>query len=260
MASDWNPKAYLDFARERALPSADLVARIALEAPGRVLDVGCGPGNSAEAIAKRWPGAAITGIDSSEAMIEKAREAHPEWRWIVADASSLVPDGPYDLVFSNATLQWIGNHEALLSRLYEALAAGGALAVQFPRFDEMPASRAMLEAGKDSRWKDRIAKVALPFTYHGPEFYYDLFRKLGAAGFETWTTEYAHVMEGHRMITTMLESTGLRPHLAALSSDAERVAYLDAYTKIIEREYPLMPCGTVIFPFRRLFFIARKAR
>ena len=130
----WNADQYLQFAEERTRPCRDLVARIALEHPRRIIDLGCGPGNSTRVIAARWPDARIAGLDSSPAMIEKARTECPSCDWIADDIERWTggADEPYDLVFSNAALQWVPDHPRLFPKLLQRVAAGGALAVQMP--------------------------------------------------------------------------------------------------------------------------------
>src|SRR5208337_5518052 len=105
--SSWNPELYLKFKNERTRPSIDLVSRIDIEAPERIIDIGCGPGNSTQVLHGRWPLADITGVDKSEEMIKKASGDYPDQKWAVGDASSLKAETPFDVVFSNAALQWI---------------------------------------------------------------------------------------------------------------------------------------------------------
>src|SRR5262245_13124239 len=126
----WNAGQYLRFADERARPCRDLVAAIALEAPRRIIDLGCGPGNSTAVLAARWPEAEIIGLDSSEAMITAARRDAPQRTWILGDIAAWTCDAPFDLVFSNAALHWVPDHEVAYPRLLAQAAPGGALAAQ----------------------------------------------------------------------------------------------------------------------------------
>jgi trans-aconitate 2-methyltransferase len=191
-------------------------------------------------------------------MIERARAGHPEWNWILADAGSYEPAESYDVVFSSATIQWIPDHEALFRRWYAVLSPGGALATHIPRFDLMPASPVIKETAGDPRWEERLNAVPEHFTVHGADFYYGLLAGLGASAFEAWETSYIHVMDGHCAITEMLRATALRPWLGALDSEEERDAFLAAYTEALARAYPACSDGKVLFPFRRLFFVAYK--
>jgi trans-aconitate 2-methyltransferase len=111
----WNPSQYLKFADERTRPCRDLAARIAVTNVRRVIDLGCGPGNSTAVLHERWPHAEFTGLDSSVEMIESARRAYPAQRWMVDDIArwAAVQDGKYDVVFSNAALQWVEDHAVI---------------------------------------------------------------------------------------------------------------------------------------------------
>jgi len=138
----WDANVYLRFADERTQPSIDLAQRIALSGPRRIVDIGCGPGNSTEVLRRRWADASILGLDSSPQMIDAARQRHPQGEWLVADATSWEPAEALDLIFSNATFQWLANHESLCPRLLRQLRPGGALAVQMPaHFDSHSIAR-----------------------------------------------------------------------------------------------------------------------
>src|SRR5262245_19252919 len=107
----WDSLQYLRFANERTQPATDLAARIALRAPARVIDLGCGPGNSTAVLAGRWPDAALTGLDSAASMLASARQEFPKWQWIQGDIAQWQSEAPFDLVFSNAALQWVPHHQ-----------------------------------------------------------------------------------------------------------------------------------------------------
>ena len=248
----WKADQYLKFAAERTQPCRDLAARVAIANPRRVIDLGCGPGNSTEVLAERLPLAKVTGLDSSAEMIAKARAAHPQWHW-QAGAIEEWADGVdgYDVVFSNAALQWVPDHHRVFPRLMARVTAGGALAVQMPGNFDAEAHRSMREVA--SRFPG-TEKVREWFT-HGMEFYYDLLAPL-AARVELWATEYVHVMDGPEDIVEWYKGTGMRPFLDALSDDAERARFTAEYLAAIRQGYPARHDGHVLFPFRRLFLVA----
>src|SRR5271154_4315942 len=130
----WNAATYLRFGDERSRPCRDLVARVEIPSAGRVIDLGCGPGNSTEVLAERWPDAELTGLDSSPEMISAARAKPLRTHWMTGDIAAWASGdgGRLDLVFSNAALQWVADHAALYPRLLAHAAPGGALAVQVP--------------------------------------------------------------------------------------------------------------------------------
>src|SRR5689334_3329157 len=140
---DWNPQLYLKFSDQRGRPAADLIAQIQLENPKHIIDLGCGTGTSTERLYQRWPTADITGLDSSPAMLRQARDNHPEWVWIESTIEDWSPTAPYDLIFSNAALHWVAQHESFFPRLMEQVSAEGVLAVQMPHNSESPAHQAI---------------------------------------------------------------------------------------------------------------------
>ncbi len=249
---DWKPEQYLKFAAERTQPCRDLAARVAIENPRRVIDLGCGPGNSTEVLAARWPEAELTGLDSSAEMIAKARAAHPGGAGYPATSrSGRTARTRFDVVFSNAAMQWVPDHRSAFPRLLEHVAPGGALAVQMPANFEAEAHTLMRAVA--SRYP-ATAGVREWFT-HDTGFYYDSLAPL-AARIDLWSTEYIHVMEGPEKIVEWYAGSGMRPFLDALSTDADREAFTADYLAAIRHAYPARPDGRVLFPFRRLFIVA----
>jgi trans-aconitate 2-methyltransferase len=257
----WDADQYLKFARERTRPARDLAAAVEVAALKRAVDLGCGPGNSTEILAERWPDAALSGFDSSPAMVEAARREHPNWRWSVADISAWAAEKgeAFDLVYSNAALHWVPNHRELYPRLMERVAPRGALAVQVPANLDAPAHTAMRELAANERWAHKLpAGGVREWHVHDAGFYYDCLA--GAAKrIDLWYTEYTHVLDGPAAIVEWYKGTGLRPFLDALPSDGDRETFLAEYLERIRVLYPVQADGRVLFPFRRLFVVAYKA-
>lgn len=255
----WNSDQYLQFAAERTQPSIDLTARIHLESPGCITDLGCGPGNSTAVLARRWPRAAITGLDSSPAMIAAARAAHPAITWQTGDiATWQAPAGaPCDLVFANASLQWVPSHATLLPRLLESVAAGGALAFQVPANFAAPAHQAMRELGASAAWRNHFPSPPREWHVEPPEFYYDLLAPR-CVRLDLWITDYMHVLPDADGLVAWYRGTGLRPWLDPLPDDDTRARFLADYRRLIADRYPARPDGRILFPFRRLFAVARR--
>jgi trans-aconitate 2-methyltransferase len=245
----WSPTQYLKFSEERTRACRDLAARIDAAAPRRIIDLGCGPGNSTEVLAERWPAAELTGLDSSADMIAKARAAHPEWTWIAGDiAEWAAGDQYYDLAFSNAALQWVPDHASLFPRL---LACADVLAVQVPGNCDGPAHRIMREVGKRYPLDGRVREW---FT-HDAAFYYDVLAP-HAARLDLWATDYIHVLDSPEAIVEWYKGTGMRPFLEALDTDADRARFIADYLAAVREAFPAQPNGKVLFPFRRIFLIA----
>jgi trans-aconitate 2-methyltransferase len=247
----WDDSQYLKFANERTRPARELLGRVPVTSPRRVLDLGCGPGNSTALLFERWPEARLTGVDSSAEMLERARHDLPNLEWLQADAGSFDP-GEVDVLFSNALLQWLPDHQRLVPRLFERVRPGGALAVQVPRNFEEPSHRLMRETA--GPWSARTAGVRSASAVESPAFYYDLLAP-AARSVDIWQTTYEHVMTDAAAIVEWVKGTGLRPYLDVLTLE-ERPRFLDAYTRAIDAAYPPRSDGQRLFSFPRLFIVA----
>ena len=251
----WDPGEYARFAAERLRPAIDLLDRVPLDAPATVCDLGCGPGGVTALIAARWPEASVTGVDSSPDMLARARVESAAIAWIEADIADWRPPRPADLIYANASLQWVGEHAVLLPRLMGGLAPGGVLAVQMPRNFEMPSHRCMEEAAAAGPWRARIADARRLSPVAGPTVYYDILAP-HARTLDIWEIEYLHILEGGNPVVEWTKGTGLRPYLDALADDAEREAFLADYAARITLAYPPRADGRTLFPYRRIFIVA----
>ena len=251
----WDAQAYLQFATERTQPALDLAARVRLARPLQIVDLGCGPGNSTAILRRKWPQAEVIGVDNSAEMIAAATREYPEGTWLQADIAAWTAACPADLLFSNAALQWLPDHARLLPRLWNQLAAGGALAVQVPAHHYSPVREMILEVAADPAWSHLMAAPSRAMTIESPAFYYRVMRPL-ASRLEIWETEYYHFMDGPEAIVDWFRGTGLRPFLAVLEGRERKLAFEALLLERFTRHYPRQPDGKVLFPFRRLFFIA----
>lgn len=252
---DWNAAQYLKFKAQRTQPAIDLARRIDCAGARNVLDVGCGPGNSTEILAKRFPDAAVLGIDASEEMIEAARKAHPALAFQRCDAGRELGGlpGPFDVVFSNACLQWIPDHETLLRKLLGLLRPGGILAFQIPMQYEEPIHRIISELIRREPWRDALERLRL-FHHLSRNGYVELLTTY-AADCDIWETTYYHLLGSHADIIEWYRGTGLRPYLAALS-EPERETFSAAVFREVVRHYPPLATGQVLFRFPRFFAVA----
>ncbi|MFT3788449.1 MAG: trans-aconitate 2-methyltransferase [Tepidisphaeraceae bacterium] len=251
----WDPQQYLRFERERTQPCIDLVNRIEVDDVSYAVDLGCGPGNSTEVLARRFPAAKVLGLDNSPAMIERAKRDRPSISFDVADASTWTSDRPCDVILSNAVFQWIDRHAALLPRLLNQLRPGGVLAVQMPRNFQSPTHQILRRVATSPRFASTLT-AREPYWVKSPADYYDLLAPI-AASVEIWETEYIHAMPDHDAIIEWYRGTGMRPYLEALDAD-EQLAFVDAIKQQLVEAYPKQTDGRVLFPFLRIFFVARK--
>ncbi|MSO55296.1 MAG: trans-aconitate 2-methyltransferase [Rhodospirillales bacterium] len=255
---EWNPAQYLRFAAERNRPAEDLMDRLALtaQAEGAMLyDLGCGTGPGTRALKARWPKARIVGVDSSPDMLAKAKTEGGDITWVEADLSAWQPDPPADLIFSNAALQWLPEHDRLFPNLIDALKPGGVLAVQMPLNYAAPSHRLMMETADTGPWKQRLAGVSRLSPTLPSEAYYDLLVDR-VRHIDLWETTYIHVLEGNNPVVEWVKGTGLRPWIEAAGE--HRDAFVATYAERVARAYPKQANGKTLFPFRRLFLVAVK--
>ncbi len=252
---DWSARQYLKFEDERTRPPRDLLARIPLERPRLVVDLGCGPGNSTELLVARYPQAQVIGLDSSPDMLRKARERLPQHQFVEGDITAWSPAAGTDLLFSNAVMQWLPNHAAVLRRLMEALEPGAALAVQMPDNTREPALVFQGEVGRSGPWADHPEiKAASRDDLPPVEAYYDLLRPV-ASHIDIWHTMYNHVMASPQAIVEWFKGSSLQPFLSPLDAPA-REKFLAAYAEKIAAAYKPRVDGKVLLKFPRLFIVA----
>jgi len=253
--SAWDPNIYLRFSNERTRPAIDLVSRIDIPGPERIIDLGCGPGNSTEILHQRWPHAHVTGLDNSAEMLSAAQKSNPALEWILADASAWQAATPYHIIFSNAALQWMPDHARLIPRLFAMVAKGGALAFQIPARLGSPLHQFILQVAEEPEWAAQMAGARTGFLTEGSAFYYDALAS-AASAIDLWETEYYHIMQDHQAIITWAKGAALRPFLDALGTEEQRERFTRLIAARIERAYRRQGDGKVLFPFRRLFVVA----
>ncbi|WPG36455.1 trans-aconitate 2-methyltransferase [Variovorax sp. EBFNA2] len=258
---DWNPALYRRYEDERTRPAQELLARVPLAEAAHVVDLGCGPGNSTELLAHRFPKAKVTGTDNSEAMLVSARERLPAARFELSDIATWAPreqEAP-DLIYANASLQWVPDHETLIPRLFDALAPGGVLAVQMPDNRQEPTHRLMRAVAAEAPWAepigdaDKLRTLLLPLGG-----YYDLLAAR-AAHVDVWHTIYQHPMADAAAIVEWVRSTGLKPFVDRLPPDLQ-ASYLAEYERRVDEAYPVRIDGKRLLAFPRMFIVAHKKK
>ena len=251
--SDWNPTLYLQFGAERSRPAAELLARVQLNDIASAIDLGCGPGNSTELLHYRWPNANITGIDSSPSMLEEARKRLPTCHFIEHDIRHFQPETPPDVIYANASLQWISGHDTLLPHLVSLLKNNGFLAVQMPYNWDEPSHVLMREVAQEQRHPNR-GRDPLPSVHA----YYDILSHAGCE-VDIWRTTYYHKMDSHQAIIDWVSATGLRPWIQDLDEQGKQL-YLARYHQRLQECYPKQADGKILLAFPRLFMVAQRTR
>lgn len=259
-AKDWSATQYLKFEAERTRPSQDLLSQVPLASPERVVDLGCGPGNSTAVLRKQFPHAHIVGLDSSPDMIEKAKTRLPEVDFVLGDLSSFQQPEPVDLLFSNAVFQWVPyeSRVQIFTDLITAQNPGGVFAFQVPDNFSEPSHAAMRLVANEGPWAEKL-KASLPFRrpFQSPAELYDHLKPL-CSHINIWHTHYYHILDDHQAVVEWVKGTGLRPYLDALSPP-ERDDFLRAYLERVKKDYPLLHDGKVCLRYPRLFLVAVRA-
>lgn len=234
----------------------DLVAAIPNRNVKTAIDLGCGPGNSTEVLAAAFPTATVTGLDNSPDMIAAARERLPNIQFELADLTTWADPGPFDVILSNAVMQWVPGHDALFPDLLGKLSAGGSLAIQIPDNADQPALRLMREVAAEGPWAGKLTDAPRP-ARQDALWYYELMKPL-SAHVDLWRTIYFHVIAGGAAgVVEWFKGSALRPLLDALD-EAERGSFLSLYQAEVAKAYRTMPDSTVLLPFPRLFIVATR--
>lgn len=246
---------YSKYANERSQPYFDLLNRVR-STPSSVVDLGCGTGDLTSTLVSRWPSAEVLGIDSSAAMIKRARVLVVPDRlsFKLADMTSWKPSRPIDLIVSNAALQWIPDHVSFINRLTGWLSSNGVIAFQVPGNFDAPSHKLIESLTKSQRWCTMLGDgLDKPTALNLAEDYISLLAE-GGLDVVAWETTYMHVLQGEDPVLEWTKGTTLRPVLGALSRH-DQSEFLAEYARLLRDAYPKKPYGT-LFPFRRIFVIA----
>lgn len=253
--TDWTPELYHRFADERTRPSLDLLAHVPLPSPRRVVDLGCGSGLSTAPLAAQFPAAEVIGLDTSPAMLETARKNVPGARFALADVNTWTAETPTDLLFANAVLQWLPDHDRLLPRLMAQVAPSGVFAYQVPVNLDQPSHRLIAATAARMPFAAKLAAAATARTIlPTPTETYDILAP-HAASVTLWDTTYYHRLADAAAIATLFRSTALRPWLEPLDA-TEAETFLTAYVAELAKAYPTRADGSVLLAFPRRFVVA----
>ncbi|HWH89241.1 MAG TPA: trans-aconitate 2-methyltransferase [Pseudomonas sp.] len=254
----WSAQQYVAFEDERTRPARDLLAAIPTAQARAVMDIGCGPGNSTELLVQRFPEARVSGLDSSADMIAAARERLPDVQFEVAEIGEWTDEGPFDVIFANAVLQWVPDHASLLPALVGKLAASGSLAIQMPDNLNEPSHRLMREVAANGPWASKLAGAAGHRTEMASASEYFSILRPHCTRIDVWRTTYHHQLPGGAAgVVEWFKGSGLIPFLSPLTEE-ERAQYLQQYLAAVAQAYPALADGSVLLPFPRLFMVATR--
>ncbi|KAJ5131224.1 uncharacterized protein N7515_007263 [Penicillium bovifimosum] len=259
--TDWNATQYLKFESERTQPALDLLTHIPLKNPTSILDLGCGPATSTNLLATHYPTAKITALDSSPAMIARAKaqvvQRTPSILFETGNIETYTPTGPIDLFFSNAAMHWLKASERIptIERLMQPQTPGSVFAMQVPHNLDEPSHALMWETAAEKRWGGRLDSVQRD-GFMGPGELYDAVKGF-CREVQIFEVSYYHSLDSHEEIVEWVKGTGLRPYLDALE-EGERGVYLEGYLERLRGAYPVSGDGRVLLKYPRLFMVAVK--
>ncbi len=255
----WDSPQYERFRGERSRPFFDLLARIPDKSYRNIADLGCGTGDLTAALADHWPDAMVVGVDQSAEMLTPAakRTVQDRLEFLQGDITTWRPRGPQELIVSSATFQWIPDAAALIRHVTSYLAPNGVLAVQMPDNSASPSQILLREIEAAGPWSEALKTRRRQDGVQPLARYRELLWGVGLTKIDAWEVTYQHVLEGDDAVLEWMKGTTLRPILAALAGE-EKERFLKEYQAKLAIAYPKTAEGT-LFPFRRLFFVAKKA-
>lgn len=250
----WNPDRYHQFESQRSAPFDDLLDLVDILPGLRVVDLGCGTGELTRRLADSLPGSDVLGLDSSPQMLERAGEhACPGLRFELGNLTEL--GGTWDLIFSNAAMQWSENHAGLIPFLFDRLAPGGQIAVQVPSNHKSTAHLTIIEVAGREPFVSALGGWTRQSPVLSIEAYAELLFRLKAQDMLVFEKVYPHVLENADAIVDWISGTALIPYFERLDS------LRDDFVYAIRQELRVrIPGEPVFYPFRRTFFCARKSR
>lgn len=258
----WDPDAYLRYRDERLRPGFELMDRILATtagalADGPLVDLGCGTGEHAVRLAALWPNRDVIGLDRSAHMLEAARAHQAPVRFELGEIEHFTPPVPPALIFSNAALQWLDGHEALLARLMGFLARGGALALQMPSNLKSRAHALARDICLERGWAQAAASMFRVNNVLDAGAYYNALKAMDARSIDIWETTYQHALADDG-VTGWLSGTALRPVLSLLEAE-DQAEFMRDFDRRVRLAYPPQTDGVTLYPQSRIFVLARKA-
>jgi len=246
----WNPAQYHKFNAERSAPFDDLLALVEIRPHIKVVDLGCGTGELTRRLADSLPSSDVLGLDNSPQMLERASaHAGNGLRFQLGDQSAL--SGDWDLILSNAALQWTEHHESLIPNLFSHLLPNGQIAVQIPSNHEHASHRIIREVAAREPFKSALNGWVRYAPVLPIEKYAEIFFRLGAEKINVFEKIYPHLLENSDAIVEWISGTALVPYF-------ERIGNLrDEFVQVIRAEMKrAFPESPVFYPFKRTFFSA----
>jgi trans-aconitate 2-methyltransferase len=251
----WNPDLYHKFQEERFAPFNNLAELITVKQGMEVIDLGCGTGELTKLLSEKLPSSRILGIDSSPEMLERANiKSAPGLSFELRSITDI--EGEWDLIFSNAAIQWVPEHRELIPKLFSHILPGGQLAVQLPSNHSHPTQNMILETGMEEPYRKALNGWSRSYSVLTIREYSELLFESSGEDIVVFERVYPHVLRDSYAILDWLSGTAILPYLKRLPAEL-REPFLGVLGDKLKKAYPGSP---VFYPFNRIFFSAHKPK
>ncbi len=248
----WNPEQYHKFQSERSAPFDDLLKLVIIRPGIKIIDLGCGTGELTLRLADTLPESQTLGLDNSDSMLAKAK-LHQRNGVTFQSGDQAHLSGTWDLIFSNAALQWSEDHPRLISHLYNCLNPGGQIAIQVPSNHKHISHRLITETAAEEPFRTRLnGFVRVPPVLQIEE-YAHLLHQLGAENIIVFEKVYNHILENANAVIEWVSGTALVPYFDRLGMDKDH--FVSVLSSKMQKSLPGSP---VYYPFKRILFSAQK--
>lgn len=252
----WNPDLYNQFKNIRFKPFFDLSDLISDEKKMKAIDLGCGTGEQTALLAEKFPLSVFTGIDSSPEMLAQAGHLqHERLRFKqMTTEEVLESDETWDLIFSNAALQWSGHHHELFPKLISKLAPGGQLAVQMPYQPGNVLNQILFSLASEEPFSTQLNRWNLHSPVLPLDEYVQLLFDNGLKELNLFQKVYPIMAEDHATLFNFIPGSALIPYLERLD-EAQQQVFTNEFKQRIAKEFPKLPA---VYSFKRILMYGRK--
>lgn len=256
----WDPEKYNQFKNIRYQPFFDLIELIKGDGLENCVDIGCGTGEQTKILSEKFDQANFVGIDSSPEMLAKSKELESSnLHFSVATVENFIAPGidkKWDLIFSNAALQWSDNHEGLFTRLISLISDKGQLAIQMPVQKENLLNQLLFDLVQEKPFVDYLQGWKRESPVLSIDEYAQLFFENGLNNIQIIQKVYPIIADTPDKLFDFIAGSALVPYMERMSA-GEQQQFKTAYKLRIQRAYKRFPA---IYAFKRLLLYGGKTK
>lgn len=248
----WNPDIYNQFKSERAAPFYDLLALVKPVDKMKVIDLGCGTGELTQTITEKLPGSIVKGIDFSAEMLSQAPKSERLYFEVKTVEEQLERDEKFDLVLSNAAIQWINDHEIIFPKMIRSLNKGGQLAIQMPAQHHNISNIILNEIADESAFKIQLKDFKRVSPVLELDRYAAILFENGATNMTVFEKIYPLILPDIEALYKWVSGTALIPYMERLDTDSQEL-FSRHFKQRLGDHFNQLP---VFYPFKRIFLHA----